>query len=133
MFKLSILLIALTLVCSENVPESSNGIAECIDAIKVLPADVMNVIEAIKAFDIEKAITAVTDLVDDAKKAFAECTGKKDLTTNWSAFQKCISSGPICNNKRGTIENLIKKGEYGLALEEFWKNLICFKMCEKYL
>ena len=28
----------------------------------------MTVIEAIKAFDIEKAITAVTDLVADAKK-----------------------------------------------------------------
>ena len=43
----------------------------------------MTVIEAIKAFDIEKAITAVTDLVADAKKAFAECLGKKDLTVNW--------------------------------------------------
>ena len=34
-------------------------------------------IEAVKEFDIAKAITAVTALVDDGKKAYSECLGKK--------------------------------------------------------
>lgn len=37
----------------------------------------MSVIEAVKEFDIAKAITAVTALVDDGKKAYSECLGKK--------------------------------------------------------
>ena len=48
----------------------------------------MNVIEAIKAFDIGKVFIAVTVLVSDGKKAYNECLGKKDgnLTFNWPAF-----------------------------------------------
>lgn len=46
-------------------------------AITVLPKDIMSVIEAVKEFDIAKAITAVTALVDDGKKAYSECLGKK--------------------------------------------------------
>ena len=50
MIKFSILLIALTLVCSSNVPTESNDIASCIAAITVLPKDIMSVIEAVKEF-----------------------------------------------------------------------------------
>ena len=61
-------------------------------AITVLPKDIMSVIEAVKEFDIAKAITAVTALVDDGKKAYSECLGKKEmnLSANWYAFEKCI-------------------------------------------
>ena len=133
MLKFSILLLALTLVCSDKVPEPSNNLTRCIDAIKVLPKDVMTVIEAIKAFDIEKAITAVTDLVADVKKAFAECLGKKDLTVNWGAFKNCIFSARVCYDGRTQILEYFARHDYASALRVFWQYVACFESCKSYL
>lgn len=135
MIKFSILLIALTLVCSSNVPTESNDIASCIAAITVLPKDIMSVIEAVKEFDIAKTITAVTALVDDGKKAYSECLGKKEmnLSANWYAFEKCIASSRRCSVGQSIIFDHLHKFQYGDAIRVFAQYFDCWAHCQKYL
>lgn len=134
MFKLSILLLALTLVCSENVPQPSNNITSCIEAIKNITTDLMNVIEAIKAFDIGKAFTAMTVLVSNGKKAYNECLGKKDgnLTFNWPAFTRCIASSPSCKGILRELTIYASTGNIKMFLQTISNRPQCGNQCARY-
>ena len=109
----------------------SNDIA----AITVLPKDIMSVIEAVKEFDIAKAITAVTALVDDGKKAYSECLGKKEmnLSANWIAFEKCIASSKRCSVGQSIIFDHLHKFQYGDAIRVIAQYFDCWAHCQKYL
>ena len=94
----------------------------------------MNVIEAIKAFDIGKVFTAVTVLVSDAKKAYNECLGKKDgnLTFNWPAFTRCIASSPSCKGILRQLTIYASTGNIKMFLQAISNRPQCAKQCVRY-
>ena len=136
MLKFSIILLFFAFVCSENLKQS-NDLASCIEAIKVLPSDIMKVIEDLRSFDIEKVIADVTILIADGKKAYTECFEQKEITlgTNWIEIYKCIrdfTDREKCHPFRDQFLAAIDAKTFSKAMDIYWDPEFCFQRCARF-